>query len=233
MSRLKHNLIIFLIFAGLFLIALTVFVFIKNLQNSSAGEIAGSLGNILGGAIGALGSAAAVYLMLRGQREDETEKTSAAVLREIAELCKSPMGQLTACAGIQTGDIRVPKAELRRLFHTPTPTIYPAIADRISRLPRPTLVVTFYSQLQETMGLVAVIENSEPRNEIVTGAHIQNIADLLINQCQLARMILSNAQPDPDRETALVAAQRTAILKMLDEELAAARLIFPNAETFQ
>jgi hypothetical protein len=51
------------------------------------------LGNILGGAIGALGSAAAVYLMFKGQRDDEIEKGSAAIFREITELCKSPIGQ--------------------------------------------------------------------------------------------------------------------------------------------
>jgi len=119
------------------------------------------------------------------------------------------------------------------LFNAPVPTIYPAVADRISRLPRPTLVVTFYMQLQETMGLVAVIENSEPRDEIVTGGHIQVLADLLINQCRLARMILSSAEHDPTREAALVMAQRAVMLRQLDEELAAARLAFPTAESFR
>jgi hypothetical protein len=171
--------------------------------------------------------------MLKGQRDDETEKTSAAILREVTELCKGPIGQLTACAMIQDGRIRPPKSELKRLFSAPVPTIYPAVADRISRLPRPTLVVTFYMQLQETMGLVAVIENSEPRDEIVTGGHIQSLADLLISQCQLAKMILSSAEPDPTREAALVTAQRRVMLRQLDEELAAARLVFPNAEGFQ
>jgi len=88
-------------------------------------------------------------------------------------------------------------------------------------------------QLQETMGLVAVIENSEPRDEIVTGGHIQVLADLLINQCRLARMILSSAEHDPTREAALVMAQRAVMLRQLDEELAAARLAFATAESFR
>ena len=224
--------------ATLALIALAVFApiviaFLVYLHKSNPGEISGALGNVIGGTIGALGSAAAVYLMLKAQREEETEKTSAAIMREVTELCKAPIGQLGAVAGIQTGQIRVPKSQLRQLFHTPVPTIYPAVADRINRLPRPTLVVTFYMQLQETMGLVAVLENSEPRDEIVTSGHIQVLADLLISQCQLARMILSSAAPDPDRETALVTGQRNVMLNVLDEQLASARQLFPNAEAFQ
>src|SRR5712691_4524410 len=105
--------------------------------------------------------------MLRGQREEETEKTSAAILSEVAELCKSPIGQLTVCIQIQTGTITPKVADLKQLFYTPAPTIYPAIADRISRLPRPTFVVTFYSQLQEMKGMLAVIENSAPGHSLV------------------------------------------------------------------
>ena len=161
MRRLKRHLVPGLVVLGLMLFAAIVLAFLANLQKSNAGEIADALGNVIGGTIGALGAAVAVYFMLKGQRNEEIEKTSAAVLREVAELCKSPIGQLGAIAGIQTGQIRVPKSELRQLFHTPTPTIYPAIADRINRLPRPTLVVTFYMQLQETMGLVVRFTQSE------------------------------------------------------------------------
>jgi hypothetical protein len=171
-SWLKRHAITMVALVGLAVFAPILFAFLINLAKSNPGEIAGSLGNIIGGTIGALGSAAAVYLMLRAQRKDETEKASAAILREVTELCKAPIGQLGAVAGIQTGEINVPKSELRQLFHMPTPIMYPAFADRINRLPRPTLVVTFYMQLQETQGLLSVLENSEPRDEIVTSGHI-------------------------------------------------------------
>src|SRR5215467_10155707 len=197
------------------------------------GEIAGALGSVVGGAIGALGSAAAVYIMLKGQREEEIEKVSAAVLREVAELCKQPIGQLGACAGIHTGQIKSPKSDLARMFHTPEPVIYPAIADRIARLPRPTFIVAFYSQLQETKGVVALIANSPPTDEFITPGHIQQLTDLLISQCQLARFILTNAEPVPCREGLLVAAQRAHMLKVLDEQLVAAKHLFPDAESFQ
>jgi hypothetical protein len=233
MVRLKHYLIIGVGLAGLALLAVIVCDFIVNLDKSSAGEKASALGNIIGGTIGALGAAFAVYFMLKLQRDDETEKTSAAVLREVVELCKGPMAQLSACALIQSGQLAPPVSQLRQLFHVATPTIYPAIADRISRLPRATLVVTFYMQLQETMGMVGVIEGSEPPTKIVTGGHIQGLADLLISQCKIARMILDSAKPDEGHEAKLVAAQRAVMVRQLDEELAAARLIFPDAETFQ
>jgi hypothetical protein len=147
MSRLIHYRIKILAVAGLAVFSIVVLAFLANLERSNPGEIVGALGNIIGGTIGAHGSAAAVYFMLKVQRDEETEKTSAAILREITELCKGPLGQLTACALIQSGQIRPPKSELRRLFNAPIPTIYPAVADRISRLPRPTLVVTFYMLL--------------------------------------------------------------------------------------
>src|SRR5580704_8494412 len=109
MARLKHRLIKILAAAGLVLFGIIVFVFFANLERSNPGEIAGALGNIIGGTIGALGSAAAVYFMLKVQRDEETEKTSAAILREVTELCKGPIGQLSACAMIQSGQIVPPK----------------------------------------------------------------------------------------------------------------------------
>ena len=228
----RRHLVTALVVIGLALFAAIAAMLTLNLFKPNPGEVAGALGNVIGGTIGALGSAAAVYLMLRAQREEETEKTSAAILREVTELSKSPIEQLGAVAGIQTGQIRVPKSQLRQLFHTPTPVMYSALADRINRLQRPTLVVTFYMQLQETQGLISVLENSEPRDEIVVSGHIHVLADLLISQCQLARMILSSAELDPTREATLVTDQRATMLKVLDEQLASARQLFPNAEAW-
>jgi hypothetical protein len=212
--------------------------FLAALMGSHSGEIAGALGNILGGAIGALGSAAAVYLMLQGQRDDESEKVSAAVFCEITELCKSPVGQLGACAAIHSGQFRPRKSELKHLFYTPTPIIYPAVADRISRLPCATVVVTFYTQLQETRGFLGVIESTSPADEI-TAEHIKGLTDLLINQCQLARHILAQSalldrtRNLDDGEAAFVSTQRLHMLKVLDEQLAAAKELFPNAGAFE
>jgi hypothetical protein len=148
-------------------------------------------------------------------------------------MCKYPIGQLAACALIQSGQIRPPKSEIRHLFATPEPVIYPAVADRISRLPRPVLVVTFYMQIAEARGMAELLANSPPVDELTLPGHIQQMADLLISQCQLAQLILSNAEPNPAQETAVVAAQRKHILSVLEHQLAQAKLAFPNAESFQ
>ena len=136
--------------------------FLAALMSANSVEIAGALGSVVGGTIGALGSAAAVYIMLQGQRDDEIEKVSAAVLREIAKLCESPIGQLAVCAQIRTGEMKCPTSQLKSHFQTPNPVVFPAVASLIGRMPNPTLVVTFYMQLQETRGLLAVLENGAP-----------------------------------------------------------------------
>jgi hypothetical protein len=115
----------------------------------------------------------------------------------------------------------------------PKPIIYPALADRISRLPRPTLVVTFYTQLQETQGLVELITKSAPTDALTEPGHIRVLTDLLISQCQLAKLILESAEPAPEREAALVSAQRAQMLDTLNEQLASASLLFPDSESFQ
>jgi hypothetical protein len=202
-------------------------------SNISFGEIVGAAGSVIGGIIGALGSAAAVFLMLRAQRHDEIERVSDAVLSEVVELCKSPIGQLNACAQIQLGTLSPPLSELRNLFTAPSPIVFPAVANMVSRLPWANLAVTFYMQLQETRGLIAVLENAFPGNTRVTGAHIQMLADLLISQCQLARFILRKARGRSGTEATLALQQRIHILRVLDEQLTAARDVFPNSESFR
>jgi len=213
--------------------------FLVALMDSKAGEVAGALGGVIGGAIGAGGAAAAVYMMLAGQRADDTEIVSAAVLAEIVELCKFPIGQLGACFIIEKGGIDAPKSSLPALMHTPEPIIFPAVADRVSRLPSATLVVSFYSRLAETRGLIEIVVLAPPVVHLIPPAveklashHIQGLADLLISQCQLAKLILESIDADEIKETALVRARRLHMLRIIDEQLASAREIFPNAESF-
>jgi hypothetical protein len=81
--------------------------------------------------------------------------------------------------------------------------------------------------------LVALVEHSPPNDDIVAAGHIQGIADLLISQCQLASFILGNAEHDTDTESALVNGQRTYLLNLLAEQLAEAKIAFPNADSFK
>jgi hypothetical protein len=82
-------------------------------------------------------------------------------------------------------------------------------------------------------GLLAVIEGAFPPNAPVTGAHVQMLADLLISQCQLARFILRSARRAHSHEAALARDQRVHMLRVLDEQLAAAQQVFANSESFR
>jgi hypothetical protein len=59
--------------------------------------VAVALGSVIGGIIAALGAALAVYLTLRGQRQDEAEKISTGIVMEVAQLAKFPLEQLATC----------------------------------------------------------------------------------------------------------------------------------------
>lgn len=216
---------------ALFLAAATLCWLIASLLDSKSGEIASSLGSVAGGIIGALGAALAVYLTLQGQRQEEITKVTSAITSEVAELCKAPMGQLGACFLIQSGAMRVPTSHIKYLFNTPVPVIFPAVADRISRLPRPTLVVTFYMQLAETRGMVDLLANTGNPQEQTEFGMVREIADLLISQCQLAHLILSSAAAGPD-EDPLLAAKRRVMVVQLENQLNEARRLFPDAPSF-
>jgi hypothetical protein len=77
-------------------------------------------------------------------------------------------------------------------------------------------------------GLLTVIQHAFPPNAAVTGPHIQGLADLVISQCQLASLILKSAPPG----IGLAAEKRSHMVRVLDEQLAAANQVFPNAESF-
>ena len=53
--------------------------------------------------LGRSAPAAAVYLTLRVQRDDETQKVGTAILTEVAQLAKFPVGQLETCRLIAEG----------------------------------------------------------------------------------------------------------------------------------
>jgi hypothetical protein len=206
-------------------------VFVTSLFDARSGEIAAALGSVVGGIIGAMGAGLAVYLTLRGQRQEEIEKVSSAILSEISELCKAPMGQLGACLLIQTGELRVPTSHIKYLFNTPAPVIFPAVADRISRLPRPTLVVTFYMQLAETRGMVDLLANTGNPQERTEFGMVREIADLLVSQCQLAHLILGTAPIQLDEEP-LFTAKRREMVAQLETQLREARQRFPDLPSF-
>lgn len=85
-------------------------------------------------------------------------------------------------------------------------------------------------QLAEARGMAELLASSAPVDEITLPGHIQQLADLLISQCQLTKLILSNVEPNPTHDVAVVAAQRRHMLDVLEHQLAQAEIAFPNAE---
>ena len=107
----------------------------------SPGEALSALANILGGIIGALGAALAVYLTLKGQRkdarrqqEDERQRTSSAINREVAEFSRLAIGHLEICEHMHSGTTMIPARDLPAIMKLPEPIIYAGNADNIGRL---------------------------------------------------------------------------------------------------
>lgn len=222
------------LFAGIaiWLLAALVLAFGASLFGANSGEIAAALAGIIGGAIGAAGSALGVYITLDVQRRDEADKVNKAISTEITEQSRFAIGHLGLCTLIQAGGLNAPTAELPRLMAAPRPIVYPAVADKVSRLARPALVVSFFTRLEELRCLIDVLVHSAPAGEILTAAHMRQIADLLISVCQIAKFLVEKPESDIKHEETLAAAirQRTAI--MLDEQLVAAKAAFPDAESW-
>jgi hypothetical protein len=80
--------------------------------------------------------------------------------------------------------------------------------------------------------VIDVVAYSAPTNEIMTGAHIQQLADLLISICQIAKFLLESPESSEQHEAQLAAAIRNRTTQMIDESLAAAHITFPNAESW-
>ncbi len=188
---------------------------------------------MVGGIVGALGAALAVYLTLKVQREDETEKICTAIITEIAQLSRFPCEQLATCRAITQGRFNFPRRDLPTIMQTPSPTLYLSAAESISRVPRPTLVIAFYMGLVETDKCVNVIVNTPSADLFLTSGHVRGLGVLLINQCNLARQILADAPIPSGRERELVTAMLAEIIRRLDEELALSRPLFPGTEEYE
>jgi len=202
------------------------------LAGSTAGEIAAALGGIIGGAIGAGGAALAVILTFQNQRIEESEKAYASILCEIGEFSRFVVGHLGACLLIKNGALAFPVRKLAALTAMPEPVIYPAIADHISRLPNPTLVVSFYARLEEMKGVVRVIQGMPMSETPISPDHIMGLVDLLISICQISEILLeSDTRPVFD-DHGLSDLVRAKFLATLKQQLDLAKKDFPDAESF-
>lgn len=151
--------------------AAVVVYLISLLAEASSGEQLAAVAAIVGGLIGAAGTALAVYLTLASQRRDEAEKVEAALLMEVAEFGRLAAGALAPFEGVlkkEYVDV-IPLRDLPVLTALPEPVVYKATADRISRLPYGTLFVSFHARIAEARQFATLLAITA-RPEIREGA---------------------------------------------------------------
>jgi hypothetical protein len=157
----------------------------------NAGEIAGAIGSVLGGIVGAGGAVAAVYLLIGKQRREDAARIRDAIYIEIIAFSKMATAALQICEHVQGGKIVIAKKNARSIMMHVDPIIYKAVADRIGLLPQPQGVVEFYMRVLEVQeGLRVIVQGPDDDNAPVPAANAETIAKSLITACKLARSII-------------------------------------------
>lgn len=222
--------------------AILVAGFVAAVMRSHAGEIAGALGSLIGGIVGAGGAVWAVFLLLSHQRLEEAAKVAEAVRTEVATLSKYVIGVIEVCGDIKSGKIKVPRQDANSIMRSVgDPVVYSAVADRVGLLPHPHATVEFYMRLQEAKTMVEMLSTRtdpqgityvSPPVELVTPAFAGSVADSLITALQLANVIITIENSPSDKALLNTQIQVTAG-RHIAECIDLARRIFPDAESFR
>ena len=216
---------------ALAIVLLTICRFVAALMGAaSEGEVAGALGNLLGGMIGAGGALLAVYLALSAQTKEETGKVAAAVRTEVASLVTYIIGAIEICEHIATKTRQVPRKDasyvIRKLVAEPV--VYKAVADRIGLLPHPNATVQFYMRLSEARAMVESLQIANITQQYLSSENAETIADSLITALQLAQSILAR-----DGSPHLAELVTQEMVGQMEACLQSAKVTFPNALSFQ
>jgi hypothetical protein len=197
---------------------------LASLFGVARGELLGALGSVVGGVIGALGAAFAVYLTLNRQRKDERRRTFDAVVREVIEFTRLALGHLTTCENIHSMTIELPanRLPLAMAMAMPKPIVYPAIASNIGRLTRPQLVVGFFTRPAEIENMLVMITQAARSSVNAMPEDIVHIARAWIDVCELGRSVINEQTPDSDFDAHV----RATILSDLESALPRARALF-------
>jgi hypothetical protein len=197
--------------------------YLAGLFRATPGEMLGALASILGGIIGALGAAAAVFLMLNRQRKDEREKISSALLTEVMEFCRLAVGHLQTCENIEAQKISIPKADFPSVMQMPKPTIYATAADQIGRLRAPQWVVSFYTRISEIETLIALVA-AQPAGAQPHVTNVTLIAHAWMDVCRFGKWIIEEKPIERNLNHQL----HEHVLRDLQEALEKAERRFPE-----
>jgi hypothetical protein len=217
-------------------------LFLAALTRSGAGEIAGTLGSLIGGIVGAGGAVWAVFLMLSRQRNEETAKVAEAIKTEVTTLVKYVIGAVGICEQLKKG-LQVPRQDAHYIVKNfaGDPVIYPAVADRVGILPHPHATAEFYMRVLEAKVMVEMFRTktdapgimyTAARIEYVTPEFAGSVADSLLTALQLARPIVA------DEDISIIKTQfsewvQSVVVAQIDDCLNSAKQVFPDAESFK
>ena len=227
---------------GLALLVIVLLIYVDALVSSKAGEVAGALGSVVGGMIGAGGAVWAVYLALARQRVEEADKVASSIRTEVATFTKYVIGGMDVCINIQKGRVAVPRVQANYIAKNFSidPVVYPAVADRVGLLPHPQATVGFYMRIAEAKAALEVLAKAPPseppgvgnrRIDMMTRENALAVADCLATALQLAAPIISDVAHPAHRDQ-LDTMSRQETLRQIEQCLAAAHLAFPEAESF-
>jgi hypothetical protein len=120
-------------------------------SESGAPEIFAGLCSLAGGAIGAGGSALAVFLALSWQKEDEKGQTLTALYLEFSGYLYHCLQYHALISAALKGDDNVrgwiTAGIQRTALDLPLPVFFPSVIRSIARLTEPLLVTSFYAQI--------------------------------------------------------------------------------------
>jgi hypothetical protein len=228
---------------ALFIGAVLLIIFSVALTRASAGELAGALGSLIGGIVGAGGAVWAVFLMLSRQRSEETEKVAEAVRTEVTTLVKYAIGAVVICEQIKKGIIKVPRQDAHYIVKNfaGDPIIYPAVADRVGLLRHPHATAEFYMRILEAKIMVEMLRTktdvpgimyTAAPVELVTPQFAGSVADSLLTALQLARSIVADEEMSVGKPQ-FTAWVQSVVVAQIDDCLASAKETFPDAESFK
>ncbi len=193
----------------------------------TTGEIVGAVATLLGGIIGALGAALAVYLTLAGQRKEDRSRIHSALVREIIEFSRIAVGHLDICESIRSAEIAMPVPKLPQAIKMPTPIIYPAVADKIGLLKSPQHVVAFYMRITEIEIMAhAVADDPNLQRSTLQANNVRLIVEALLDICQFAKWIIQDSEVKEEEFRAFDKAVSASIIADMDAATQQARKNF-------
>ncbi len=229
------------------LASIIVGIFAAETYGASAGEIFEGLGCVIGSAIGAAAAIGAVYFTLDGQRGEESQKVNSSLKVEIMTFTKQVAGALELCIQVHNGLRSIPTVDASYIVsRLPNPTVFPAVADRISLLHNPETAIEFYARIEEAKGIAKSIQTAFALTS--TGAEkslariqrndVLPLADCLITTLQLAHHAIQNAdrlthRRSSQRDGQLSTQVTVRTLKYIEEVLESAQNVFPEALSFK